>query len=198
MTKAAIYQPLLPVGSGILWYTGTAPVGWLLCQGQSLLRASYPALFAVIGTTYGAVDGTHFTLPDLRDRFPLGSGTKALAVTGGALGHTHTGPSHTHTSAAHSHTISTTHQHELPFWRSSTTTVGFISPATWGTGTARPAILASGAAANTSTVAVYLDEPQAGGPTDSTTPGATGAGGTGATGAADPPYQVVNFAIKAF
>lgn len=198
MTRAAVYQPQLPVGAGMLWFTGTAPAGWLLCQGQSLLRASFPALFAVIGVVYGAVDGTHFTLPDLRGRFPLGQNPLALAAVGGTLGHTHTGPAHTHTSAAHTHTISTTHQHELPFWRSSTTSVGFISPATWGTGTSRAAILAAAAAANSSSVAVYLSEPVAGGPTDSTTPGATGSAGTGATGAADPPYQVVNFAIKAF
>jgi microcystin-dependent protein len=36
-------------------------------DGSSLLRASYPDLFGKIGTTYGAVDGTHFTLPNLKD-----------------------------------------------------------------------------------------------------------------------------------
>jgi len=44
---------------------GSPPAGWLVCDGTSLLRASYPSLFAAIGTTYGAVDGTHFNLPDL-------------------------------------------------------------------------------------------------------------------------------------
>ena len=44
----------------------TAPSGWLLCQGQSLKRTDYSSLFAAIGTTYGSVDGTHFTLPDMR------------------------------------------------------------------------------------------------------------------------------------
>lgn len=48
--------------------------GWMLCQGQSLLRASYPRLFAAIGTTYGAADSTHFSLPDLRQRVAVGNG----------------------------------------------------------------------------------------------------------------------------
>ncbi len=36
------------------------------------MRASYPDLFALIGTTYGAVDGTHFTLPDTRSKVTAG------------------------------------------------------------------------------------------------------------------------------
>lgn len=48
--------------------------GWALCNGQSLLRTSYPALFANIGTIHGAQDSEHFSLPDLRDRFIIGGG----------------------------------------------------------------------------------------------------------------------------
>ena len=57
--------PPAPVPAGAtMGYAGTgAPTGYLLQNGASLLRADYPALFAAIGTTYGAVDGTHFTLP---------------------------------------------------------------------------------------------------------------------------------------
>lgn len=50
----------------------TAPAGWLLCQGQSVLRADYPDLFAAIGTTYGSTSGTTFNLPDMRGRVPVG------------------------------------------------------------------------------------------------------------------------------
>ena len=52
---------------------GDIPVGFLLCNGASVLRETYPDLFDVIGTTYGAVDDTHFNLPDLSDRFIEGS-----------------------------------------------------------------------------------------------------------------------------
>lgn len=52
---------------------GGIPVGFLLCDGASVLRDTYPDLFSVIGTTYGAVDDTHFNLPDLIDRFAEGA-----------------------------------------------------------------------------------------------------------------------------
>ena len=52
---------------------GDIPVGFLLCNGASVLRETYPDLFDVIGTTYGAVDDTHFNLPDLIGRFAEGS-----------------------------------------------------------------------------------------------------------------------------
>ena len=61
-----------PVGSIVLWPAATVPADWLACDGASLLRSAYPALFAVLGTMYGAADGTHFTLPDYRGRVPVG------------------------------------------------------------------------------------------------------------------------------
>lgn len=56
-----------PIGS-ILDYTGSsAPDKWMFPYGQALSRASYPEIFSVIGTTYGAGDGaTTFNLPDCR------------------------------------------------------------------------------------------------------------------------------------
>jgi microcystin-dependent protein len=61
---------IFPAGL-VLPYAGTvAPTGWLFCYGQSLLRADYPSLFAATGTTFGAADGTHFNVPDMRGRVP--------------------------------------------------------------------------------------------------------------------------------
>lgn len=75
----AIFTYLLTNGeaSGVIKvYAGAAaPSGYLLCDGTSYLRATYPDLFTAIGTTFGAVDGTHFNVPDLRGRAPIGSGT---------------------------------------------------------------------------------------------------------------------------
>lgn len=64
----------------ITGFSGTAaPDGWLLCQGQELLRSSYSALDQAIGITYGSytngsgADGTtHLRLPDLSGRVPVG------------------------------------------------------------------------------------------------------------------------------
>lgn len=50
----------------------SAPTGYLLCDGTSYLRASYPELFTAIGTSFGTVDGTHFNVPDLRGVFLRG------------------------------------------------------------------------------------------------------------------------------
>ena len=50
------------------------PSGFLLCDGSKVSRTTYKKLFNVIGTTYGAGDGsTTFTLPNLIDRFLEGS-----------------------------------------------------------------------------------------------------------------------------
>jgi microcystin-dependent protein len=86
-------QELTPVGSGMLWFTNTAPTHYLLCRGQSLDTTVYAALFAVIGYTFGG-SGASFNLPDLQQRFPLGkaaAGTgSTLGGTGGLIDHPHT------------------------------------------------------------------------------------------------------------
>lgn len=63
------------VGS-VTWYAGAGtPENYLLCDGSAVSRTDYANLFAVIGTTYGAGDGsTTFNLPLLTDeRFIEGS-----------------------------------------------------------------------------------------------------------------------------
>lgn len=89
-----------PVGGSFPWPPGgSAPPGFVYCDGASYLRAgAMAALFAVIGTIYGAADGTHFNVPDYRGRFVLGTdGGHAIATTGGAIDHTHSTPNHQHT-----------------------------------------------------------------------------------------------------
>lgn len=123
---SGVWQPFLPTGAVIPFAGTSAPTGWLFCHGQEVSRTTYARLFAVIGTTYGAGNGsTTFNLPDLRQRFPLGkaaSGTgSTLGETGGQINHTH-GMAHTH-PMSHTHTVNppatfTTfageHRHVLP------------------------------------------------------------------------------------
>lgn len=46
---------------------------WLYCDGRAVSRTTYSSLFAVIGTTYGAGNGsTTFNLPDYRGAFIRG------------------------------------------------------------------------------------------------------------------------------
>jgi microcystin-dependent protein len=54
-----------------------APVGWFLCNGQTLAISSYTALFSLIGTTYGGNGTSTFQLPDLQGRVPLHVGNGA-------------------------------------------------------------------------------------------------------------------------
>lgn len=62
----------------------TTPQGWLLCDGSAVSRTDYAALFAVIGTTYGAGDGsTTFNLPNLVDKFVEGSATAGTVKSAG-------------------------------------------------------------------------------------------------------------------
>jgi microcystin-dependent protein len=52
-----------------------APLDWQDCDGSLLSIASYDALFALIGTTYGGDGQTTFAVPDLRGRLPVHVGT---------------------------------------------------------------------------------------------------------------------------
>lgn len=72
-TQIASLQPA-PVGSIMMWPSATIPAGWQLCDGSSLSRTDYAALFAVLGTTYGNNDNTTFRIPDMRGLFVAGRG----------------------------------------------------------------------------------------------------------------------------
>ncbi|OPY95784.1 hypothetical protein A5906_07400 [Bradyrhizobium sacchari] len=82
---------VIPAGALMPFAGGAVPTGWLICEGQSVLRSDYPALFAAIDTRYGAADGTHFNVPDLRGRTVFGhdtSGTRLTTAGGGIDGAT--------------------------------------------------------------------------------------------------------------
>jgi microcystin-dependent protein len=86
-----------------------APVGWAMCDGATLPISGNEALFTLLGTTWGGDGQTHFGLPDLRGRTPIGLGqgtgltarvigqslgSEAVALTGDQM------PAHTHVIAA--------------------------------------------------------------------------------------------------
>lgn len=92
--------------------TSPYPTKWFFCNGQSLSRADYPDLFAVIGTAYGTSDISHFNIPDLRGRSPVGSGqgdglsARPIGLSYGEETHTLTieeTPIHSHDDSGHSH-----------------------------------------------------------------------------------------------
>jgi microcystin-dependent protein len=109
----------IPVGAGMDYWGTTAPSGFIFPFGQAINRSTFSLLFAVMGTAYGAGDGsTTFNLPDKRDRASFAKGNmggtpanritnksggwngNTLGASGGAEDHTLTVPQippHTHT-----------------------------------------------------------------------------------------------------
>lgn len=70
--KAAYDLATQAAHSGMIAYfaRNAAPAGWLKANGAAVSRTTYATLFAAIGTTFGAGDGsTTFNLPDLRGEF---------------------------------------------------------------------------------------------------------------------------------
>ena len=116
---AGAVSVLMPTGSLMPYAGASAPTGYLLCDGAAISRTTYATLFALVGTTYGAGDGsTTFNIPDLRGRVIAGQddmgGSSANRLTGqtggvdgdvlGGSGGTET---HTLTSSEMEHTNST-------------------------------------------------------------------------------------------
>ena len=76
---------ITPVGGVVIWsgnenqlpavtVNGAVVTMWAVCNGQAISRATYSQLFGIIGTKFGSGDGsTTFNLPDLRNRFLIGS-----------------------------------------------------------------------------------------------------------------------------
>ena len=65
---------LVPAPGVVEMFAGaTAPTGYLICDGAAISRTTYAALFAIIGTTYGAGNGsTTFNIPNLKGKVAVG------------------------------------------------------------------------------------------------------------------------------
>lgn len=85
--KQVLYQKLPSTGDIVITSANTAPPGTLKANGSAVSRTTYSALFAVIGTTYGAGDGsTTFSLPEARAEGIRGWDDGRGVDTGRALG----------------------------------------------------------------------------------------------------------------
>ena len=113
-----------PVSAVMHFPRTAAPGGWMKANGAAISRTAYAALFAVIGTTFGAGDGFNtFNLPDLRGEFLRGwddgrglDNARGMGtVQAGAFGsHGHTASSDTQGSHTHGGNTDTqgNHQHD--------------------------------------------------------------------------------------
>ena len=105
-----------PAGAVIFYAKNSPPTGYLKANGAVVSRSTYAALFAAIGTTFGAGDGsTTFNVPDLRGQFLRGWVDNGSVDSGRAFGsgqahaylnHAHTASDSTDTTGAHTHTFS--------------------------------------------------------------------------------------------
>lgn len=118
-TTADSSAPTVPAGTSIQGYWNTVPTDYVEEDGATLSRTAESALFAAVGTTYGAGDGsTTFNVPDSRGRVgvnqnPSDAEFDAMGERPGAKTETLTiaqMPSHTHIQNAHNH-IQNTHNH---------------------------------------------------------------------------------------
>lgn len=93
-----LFSLAVPSGAVIAFARNTAPSGWLICDGSGVSRTTYAALFAAIGTTFGAGNGTTtFNLPDLRAEFIRGWDAGRGVDGGRAFGSTQDSQNKAHT-----------------------------------------------------------------------------------------------------
>lgn len=194
--RADLVETPAPIGSLLMFAGATAPAGYLLCDGRSLLRAgTYAPLFSVIGTAYGVgtdtTGGTTFALPDLRVRLPLGAGSRPAGAAGAAttvaVGATGGNDAHTHSTPNHSHPLGTAGAARI--MASGTAVIVDTGNNTLGvtpnfSATATGFARTSGGTATAASAALQ---------------GATEQGGSSTTGIPTngyPPYAAVNYLIK--
>lgn len=154
----ALSTGTLPTGAVFMFVGSGCPGSTLSLDGSSLLRAgTYAALFAVVGTTYGSADGTHFTLPDTRGVFVRGSGSQTIS----SITYTGTrGTSQGDQFQTHKHLTGTNTPANSGTWDSVNT---------WTTSTANPVITGSSTA---NTYPSLTTAPPATGPEAATRTGA--------------------------
>lgn len=103
-------QAINPVGAVIWVATSTAPNGFLKANGAAVSRTTYAALFAALGTQFGAGDGSStFNVPDLRGEFIRGWDDSRGVDSGRTFGSNQSGMvgphNHTVNDPGHSHSV---------------------------------------------------------------------------------------------
>lgn len=81
------------VGELFDWPHASTPSYGLLCNGAQVSRATYAALFAAIGTTWGVGDGsTTFNLPNIPEGYTTiqANANEGTSTTGEVMAHAHT------------------------------------------------------------------------------------------------------------
>ena len=129
-----------------------APRSWAFCNGQILAISQNPALFSLLGTTYGGNGTSNFGLPNLQGCVPMHPGqgagltSRVLGETGGSASinlSVAQMPGHAHTTAVAS---GTTANSPSPAGHNPATPAGGTPYADTGSASMYPPTAASGAA----------------------------------------------------
>ena len=199
---------LVPTGSLIMWPSVAIPTDWKLCNGDAISRTTFATLYALIGTTFGAGDGTTtFNLPNYKNRMPYGADTVAIGATGGSanaivVSHTHTGTTDGQ-SVQHVHTFSeTTTGQSVDHTHGTAVSVGTAIGATnTALQVADLASIENPSSRVTTNGVSNTHTHNVGGTTtnnsvDHNHPFTTASAGSSGTNANLPPYLAINFIIK--
>jgi microcystin-dependent protein len=192
---------LVPTGSLIMWPSNTIPSDWKLCDGAAISRVTYATLFSLLGTAFGAGDGsTTFNLPDYRNRFPYGADAVVVGATGGSTTiSTSNLPSHTHTFSVTSTGSGTTNtssanisdpSHNHQYFYDSINSAGVANSVSANAG------ISQFAAHTTANATTGITDS---GHAHSFSVSTSGSGTTASTGSGTsflPPYLGINFIIK--
>ncbi len=123
---------ITPVGGIVIWsgnenqlpavtVNGSVVTMWSVCDGRAISRTTYSSLFSLIGTKFGSGDGSStFNLPDLRNRFLIGSNSDSGTSIEGST--TRTGGTKDAIVVTHNHPLSGdgSHQHGVTIAQSGT------------------------------------------------------------------------------
>jgi microcystin-dependent protein len=93
---------VVPTGALLPFAGFSAPAGFLLANGGSYLTTAYPALFSIIGYTYGG-SGGNFNVPNMVNNVPVGAGGSIAPTVGTTAGSTTAVGSDTVTPTANAH-----------------------------------------------------------------------------------------------
>ena len=117
--QAQITALILPAGLILPFGASSAPTGFLACDGSFVSKATYAALWAVIGQTWGQATTDDFKLPDLRGAFLRGTGSHGTQNM--ADGNDYAGPS----VGSFENDQIASHSHSYQWVRGSTGSVNF-------------------------------------------------------------------------
>lgn len=110
----------VPTGTILMYAANSAPAGFLICDGSAVSRTTYARLFALIGVTYGAGNGsTTFNLPNFLGIFPRGYDSGGSVDPARTFGSTQ---GHAIQSHNHSNGVNVTTGSAVPFSYGDTST----------------------------------------------------------------------------